>query len=92
MKKNIREIDDIEQPLRIYVQSRGWLYEKLDSNSRRAWPDRTLIRDGKVVFCELKRPGEEPTQQQYKRHAEIRAKGGTVVWFNDLAKAKEYFK
>lgn len=87
-----REIADIERPLRTFVMSRGWLYEKVVSNSRKGWPDRFLARRGRIVLCELKAPGKEPGAQQLKRHAELRDYGVEVVWFNDLEKAKEFFR
>ena len=87
-----REIDDVEQPFVDYAISRGWLCEKVISQSRRGWPDRLLIRRSRVVFAEFKRDGETPTPQQIKRHADIRRQGGEVVWFDNLDKAKEFFK
>ena len=91
-QKSVLEINDIEQPARIYAISRGWLFEKVVSQSRKGWPDRLAIRNGRVVFVEFKKPGEEPTAQQYKRHQEIRDHGGEVVWFNTLEAAKAFFK
>lgn len=90
--KSVREIDDIEQPLFRYARTRGWMCEKLVNVGRRGWPDRTFMRKGVIVFCELKAPGQKPTEQQLKRHEEIRAQGFTVVWFDNLEKAKAYFK
>ena len=87
-----REIADIERPLRAYAISRGWLCEKVISASRKGWPDRFFARKGRIVLCELKAPGKEPNAQQLKRHAELRSYGIEVVWFNDLQKAKEFFK
>ena len=86
------EIKDVEQPFLKYAISRGSLCEKVISQSRKGWPDRFLCRKGRVVLCEFKRSGEEPNPQQAKRHAELRAYGLEVVWFNDLIKAKEFFK
>lgn len=87
-----REIDDVEQPFVDYAKSRGWICEKVVSQSRRGWPDRLLVRNGRVVFAEFKRSGEEPSVQQLKRHMELRAHGAQVVWFDNLADAKEYFR
>lgn len=84
------EIKDVEQPLREYAISRGWLFEKVTSASRKGWPDRFAVRKGRVVLIELKRPGEEPNVQQLKRHRELRAYGLEVVWFNDLEAAKAF--
>lgn len=86
------EIKDVEQPFLKYAISRGWLCEKVISLSRKGWPDRFLCRKGHVVLCEFKRPGVEPSDQQKRRHAELRSYGLEVVWFNDLSKAKEFFR
>lgn len=91
-EKSVKEIDDIEQPLFRYARTRGWICEKVVSLSRKGWPDRLFIRKGRVVFCELKRPGEEPNAQQAKRHRELIAAGAEVVWFDNLEAAKAFFK
>ncbi len=86
------EIKDVEQPFLDYAISRGWLCEKVISLSRKGWPDRFLARRGRIVLCEFKRPKEEPTTQQKKRHIELRRYGIEVVWFDDLDAAKVFFK
>lgn len=91
-KKSVKEIDDIEQPFVKQVVLWGWLCEKVVSLSRNGWPDRFLARNGRIVLCEFKRPGEMPTPQQAKRHRELRAFGIEVVWFDNLAEALEYFR
>ena len=91
-ERNLKEIDDIEQPLFRYARARGWICEKVVSLSRKGWPDRIFIRKGRIVLCELKAPGIEPSLQQLKRHRELREAGAEVVWFDDLEAAKEFFK
>lgn len=87
------EIDDIERPFVDFAKSRGWLCEKVVSLSRNGFPDRFLARADKGVWlCEFKRPGKAPTAQQAKRHRELRAAGVNVVWFDNLEKAKEFFR
>lgn len=87
-----REINDVEQPFVDYAIGRGWLCEKVVSLSRRGWPDRLCMRNGRIVFCEFKRGGETPTVQQLKRHMDIRKAGGEVVWFDNLEAAKAFFR
>lgn len=65
------------------AKKRGWIAEKLQSLSRNGWPDRFYLKDGRHIFVEWKNPDDmsEPTEQQAKRHREIRAAGGEVyVW------------
>lgn len=84
-EKSVLEIDDLEQPAKAFAERKGWLYEKVRSESRRAWPDRFLAKKGRVILVEWKKPDEEPTQQQLKRHRDLRAYGLDVRWYNDLA-------
>lgn len=91
-EKSVKEIDDIEQPLFRFLRAHGWICEKVISLSRRGWPDRFVARKGRIVLVELKAPGKEPTQQQYKRHRELREHGVEVVWFDNLDAAKEFFR
>lgn len=86
------EIKDVEQPFVDYAKSRGWICEKVVSQSRKGWPDRFLARAGRIVLCEFKRPGEEPTEQQLLRHQQLRDHGVEVVWFDDLDEAKAFFR
>ncbi len=86
-----REIE-IERPVCEYAKSRGWFVDKVVSPGRRGFPDRVFIRNGRVVFCEFKAPGEKPTVQQSKRHREMRDHGAEVVWFDNLEAAKAFFK
>lgn len=91
-ERHLKEIDDIEQPLFRYARTRGWICEKVVSQSRKGWPDRFFARKGCIVLCELKAPGEVPNAQQLKRHRELREHGVEVVWFDNLEAAKEFFK
>jgi hypothetical protein len=82
----VLEIDDLEQPAKAFAERKGWLYEKVVSQSRKGWPDRLLAKCGRVILLEWKKPGKEPTAQQSKRHRELRDDYGLDVrWYNDLA-------
>lgn len=91
-EKAIREIDDVEKPSVAFMRMRGWLIEKLVSQTRNGWPDRTALRKGRIVFIEFKRPGEVPNLQQAKRHKEIRDQGGEVFWITSLEETMRLFK
>ncbi len=90
-EKPVKEIDDIERPLFRFLRAHGWLCEKVISMSRKGWPDRFCARKGRIVLVELKAPGKQPTEQQLKRHKELRDQGVEVVWFDNLEDAKVYF-
>lgn len=91
-QRTVKEIDDIEQPATEYAESRGWLIEKVVSNSRRGFPDRFCARRGRVMLLEFKAPGKEPTSQQLKRHKELRDQGVEVHWVDNLQDAKTLFR
>lgn len=61
-----------------YALSRGWFAEKIKTARRKGFPDYIFIRNGRVVFIEFKKDGEEPTIQQLRRHREMREHGAEV--------------
>lgn len=79
---------EIEEPACAFAEMRGWMQTKFVTPSGRAWPDRIFIRKGRVIFIEFKRPGEEPTVTQLRRHRQIREHGVEVFWTDNLAEAK----
>lgn len=83
---------EIEQEAMEYAEWRGWWQFKIMRASRNGIPDRLLLRNGQLIFVEFKREGEVPTPQQIKRHAEIRAHGGTVYVCDSLAEAKRILR
>ena len=68
-----------------WAEAAGWLQFKFISPGTTAVPDRLYIKNGFVVFGEWKRPGEEPTQAQYNRMAEMKRHGAIVFWWDNLA-------
>jgi hypothetical protein len=78
---------EVERPACVYAKSRRWLTEKIAHAGRRGFPDRYFLRDGITILIEFKRPDEEPTTQQLKRHKEIREHGGTVYVVDNLDEA-----
>lgn len=79
----------VESEIKKYAQSRGWWCVKFVSPGLRGVPDRLFIRRGRHVFVEIKRPGEEPTMQQLRRHRDMREHGAEVHWVDNLDTAKE---
>lgn len=77
----------VEKDIRVFAERRGWWVAKFVSPGKRGVPDRIFIRAGVVVFIEVKRPGEEPTRQQLKRHREMREHGATVHTVDNFADA-----
>jgi hypothetical protein len=91
-ERSARERRDVETPAIDYAIFRGWWHTKVGALTRKAQPDDLFVRDGVYLWIEFKAPGEEPTAQQYKRHAEMRAKGMDVRWTDNLEQAKEWLR
>ena len=53
-------------------------------------PDRMVLMEGRVVFAELKRPGQLPRALQLKRHEQL-AGYGFKVWVIDGKETIEEF-
>lgn len=75
----------LEQALRMYAEKRGCLSYKFTSPSRRGVPDRIFVAPGgRILFLELKAPGEKPTKLQLHEMRKLADKGCTVDWTDNL--------
>lgn len=82
---------DVEKALVKRVKSLGGLCEKFTSPGRRSVPDRLVtMPDGQIIFVELKRPGEEPTDLQDRDHAKRRELGCDVRVIDNLEDARAF--
>jgi len=72
----------IQDRLENRLKKRGWLVTKVNLCAMAGWPDLICIRNGKVVFVEVKRPGEYPSRLQLWCHGMIQSHGGTVVVYS----------
>lgn len=91
-ERSERESTDVQGPAIAFMRARGWFVEPLQSKGRNGFPDTFGARAGRVVLCEFKKDGQKPTAQQALRHEELRRAGVEVVWFDNLADAKVFFK
>lgn len=87
----MREIE-IERPASEYAERRGWFEVKIMQTSSRGFPDRFYARRGRVVLVEYKAPGKPATEQQAKRHRELRAAGVEVHVIDNLEAAYALFR
>jgi hypothetical protein len=79
----------IERKLTRWAKDNGCLTYKFSSPANRGVPDRIFILPGgKVLFMELKAPGEEPTALQMKHLKETQEQGGLATWADNLEQAK----
>lgn len=68
----------LQKAVRASLKKRGWLVNKTILCSVNGWPDIIAIKEGRVIWIEMKAPGKplEPLQQYV--HEQIRNAGGTV--------------
>jgi hypothetical protein len=91
MSRPLRE-KDIEDRVCDWAKANGWWVRKFASPGKRSVPDRIFIKEGRTVFIEFKRPGEEPTDAQWAEIDKIRAAGGHADWSDDIDLAKEILR
>ena len=75
----------VEAAIVRYAGERGILTRKFASPARRGVPDRIFVRDGVVLFLEVKRPGEEPTPLQEHELGLLRQHGANAEWCDSAA-------
>lgn len=82
---------DVEQALVRRVKALGGLCEKFTSPGRRSVPDRIVtMPGGRIIFVELKRPGQKPTEAQDRDHAKRRELGCDVRVIDNLEDARAF--
>jgi Holliday junction resolvase len=79
----------VEAALVRYARVHGIYTRKFSSPARRGVPDRIFIHRGKVLFLEVKRPGQGPTKLQKHEIAEIRLAGGNADWCDSVERGME---
>lgn len=88
-KKRAEKESDIQSAIVRSLTQEGWTVIRLLSSNTRGWPDLLVIRGGRVIFLEVKRPGESPTPIQHMRHAELRRQGISVAVVRSVQEAEE---
>lgn len=83
---------EVERPAKEYARRRGWWVAKFVSPGLNGVPDDVFIRDGRVMFIEFKRPGEDLRPLQAKRVRDMRAHGAEVHVIDNLADAYELLR
>lgn len=78
----------IETKFLSFCESLGIACKKLKLASEAGWPDRTLLYQGRVMFLELKRTGENPTPMQLFVLDSLTQMGFEARWSNDFEQMK----
>lgn len=72
---------DIRRQIKDYLWLKGWLvlYHLQGLGSCPGLPDLQAIKNGQVVFIELKRLGGKQSERQKEFQAKLEAAGGTYI-------------
>jgi hypothetical protein len=82
----------LERHLSDYCREENIIYIKGSAAGKRGFPDRMLIRSGKVLFLELKRKGCKPRPIQRYWMNKLREEGIDAEWTDNYADAVRYIK
>jgi len=84
----------LEEKLRLYAKSRGCKWIKFTSPANPSVPDRILMGPvggkGKLMFIELKREGEVPTDAQANTILDYCGRGLDARWTDNLIEGKAW--
>jgi Holliday junction resolvase len=75
-----------------YCRENGILTYKFSSPSHRGVPDRVMMKDGKVMFMEVKAPGKRPTALQLHEIEKIQRSGVVAGCVDDFSKTVFYLE
>ena len=78
----------IEKAVVAYCRRRGLYTRKFASPAHRGVPDRVICGRGKVLFLELKRPGNVPTALQVRELRELICHGMYATWAESFHSAQ----
>lgn len=83
----------IQSSIRNYLKKEGWLVVKLISTSQNGIPDLMCIKDGRVVFFEVKQPGKKVILGGLQEYmiAELIRKGVEAYEVHSVNEVKEIF-
>lgn len=77
----------IERRLADYCKKADILCLKFVSPGNKGVPDRILIRQGRVLFLELKQKGKRPTPLQFHTLEKFREHGAVAEWADSFESA-----
>lgn len=69
----------IQTSIKNHLQKKGWFITKLIQTSTNGIPDLLCLKDGRVVFLEIKQPGKNPTELQLFRIEQLKKNGFETI-------------
>ena len=84
----------IEEDLCIWAKSQGIIVIKIATRggAQRGVPDRVFLKDGKLCFIEMKRPGETPEPLQEWWLEKLCTEGFHATYCDDIDRGREYLR
>ena len=80
---------ELERRIMDYAEATGWFQFKIMQASKRSIMDRVLIKDGVVLWAEIKRDSDEDLRvQQQHRADEMRRYGAICLKWDNFEDAK----
>lgn len=73
----------IQSQIIVKLESWGWMVVKLIQTNTNGIPDLMAMKDGKTIFIEVKREGEQPAPLQKHRLNQINLHGILAFWVNN---------
>jgi len=67
----------------------GWIVVRPTVTNLSGFPDLMALRKSFVVFIEVKRPGQKPTELQMYRHGQLRSNGFEVIVASSTTDVKD---
>jgi hypothetical protein len=77
----------LERKVVAHCKANDILCYKFTSPARRGVPDRLMVKNGKVMFMELKKKGEAPTKLQWHEILALGNHGAHVAWADNFENA-----
>ena len=73
----------LQNKIRSKLIKEGWNVIKIIQLSKNGYPDLMALKNGKVIFIEVKRPKAKPRPLQLHRLKELTDNGFTAYWTDD---------
>lgn len=80
----------LESRLRLWAKANGIVTYKFTSPGHSSVPDRIFLRDGRIVFMELKDKGKKPTPLQLRELRILQDNGMHAIWADNFDDAVWY--
>jgi hypothetical protein len=83
---------DLQSEILEFARIRRWFAQKTEFKGRTGGMDIVCIRDGRTIWIEVKREGEEARLKQEKVAREMRAHGAEVFLVDNMEDARRILK